>query len=122
MDFQFAKEFDSTDLTAWHAFLMYNEKPVATGRLFPGQGDTYIIGRLAVLPEYRKSGAGRATMEYLLEEARKLGAKKVRLSAQVRAKGFYEKLGFRKTSESPTEDEGVPHLYMEKHVRRFCRR
>ncbi len=109
-------EFDETDAFAWHGILVIGEKAIATARLFPGEGKTYKIGRLAVLPEYRKCGAGRCMMEHLLEEARKLGAEKVRLSAQVQAEGFYRKLGFSKTNEPPTEDEGVPHVYMEKRV------
>ena len=55
--------------------------------------------------------------EKLLLEAerriRGLGGRTIRLSAQVQAAGFYEKLGFLKTSDVYLE-EHCPHQDMEK--------
>lgn len=113
-------EFDDIDQTAWHIVLTSRGKPVGTGRLFvrnPNRPSVFTIGRLAVLREYRKTGAGRLIMEYLEKEAARLGAGMLILCAQVQAQGFYKKCGYRRTLHRPVDDEGVPHVYMEKRIK-----
>ncbi len=113
-------EFDSIDSKAWHVVMTSDGKPVGTGRLFirsPRHPAIFTIGRLSVLPEYRKTGAGRLILEYLEQEAIRLGAKKLVLCAQVRAEGFYKKCGYSRMLRPLTDDEGVPHVYMKKNIR-----
>lgn len=113
-------EFDSIDRSAWHLVLTSGGKPVATGRMFvrnPGCPSVFTIGRLAVLQEYRKTGAGRLMLEYLEREAARLGAGKLILCAQVQAQGFYKKCGYKRVFRPPVDDEGVPHVYMAKRIR-----
>ncbi len=113
-------EFDSIDPKAWHVVMTSGGKPVGTGRLFirnPRHPSVFTIGRLAVLPEYRKTGAGRLILEYLEQEATRLGATKLVLCAQVRAEGFYKKCGYSRMLRPLTDDEGVPHVYMKKNIR-----
>ena len=84
---------------------------VGTGRLEP----TGKIGRVAVLPQYRGTGAGVAIMRRLLELAAERGFDEVYLNAQVSAAGFYERLGFR--ADGPEFDEvGIPHQRMRRAV------
>lgn len=112
-------EFDETDAAAWHILLTDNGSPVATGRLYQKDNrrpKLYTIGRLAVLPEYRKTGSGRRVLSYLEEEACRLGGTRLILCAQVRAKEFYKRCGYRRTFHSPVDDEGVPHIYMFKRL------
>lgn len=110
----FNEEFDTIDNTALHAVAFDKENPVATGRIFPSEQDgTYLLGRLAVMKDYRKSGVGSEMLKFLENEAVKLGAGKIELHAQFRAKGFYEKNGY--TAEGDIFlDESEPHITMTK--------
>ena len=54
-------------------------------------------------------------MEALEEKARSLGAREIHLCAQVRAKGFYESLGYAAYGET-VYDESVPHTMMQKRL------
>jgi predicted GNAT family N-acyltransferase len=71
------------------------------------------IGRLAVLPEWRGQGVGRALLELLLVIASKMGNEEVRLHAQTRVLGFYRKRGFTKTGKEFME-AGIPHIAMKR--------
>jgi len=101
-------EWDGEDERCEHA-LAYapDDTPIGTGRLLP-EGR---IGRLAVLPEWRRQGVGSALLEYFLELARQRGFKEVRLSAQTRAMTFYARHGF-EAHGGEFMDAGIPHVEM----------
>jgi predicted GNAT family N-acyltransferase len=109
-------EWDDLDPVIDHVLVF--ERPVAakrdavgTGRLEP----TGKIGRVAVLPQYRGTGAGVAVMQRLLDLAAERGFHEVYLNAQRSAAGFYERLGFR--ADGPEFDEvGIPHQRMRRAV------
>ena len=71
----------------------YGDRPVGTGRVHVWRGDGHIAW-VAVLPDYRDRGVGWEIMVALLDAARELGARRVTLSAQTHAIGFYRRLGF----------------------------
>jgi len=88
-----------------------NRDAVGTGRLEP----TGKIGRVAVLPSHRGTGAGLALMRSLMNLAAERGFTEVYLNAQLSAAGFYERLGFR--ADGPEFDEvGIPHQRMRRSV------
>ena len=65
----FVDEIDGTDENATHFVVFDGEKPVATCRVFlnsaeKGTDDVYLLGRFAVLHEYRSRHIGA----YLLQE------------------------------------------------------
>ncbi|HET8630406.1 MAG TPA: GNAT family N-acetyltransferase [Thermomicrobiales bacterium] len=68
-------------------------RPVGTGRLHVWRGFGQIAW-VAVLAPERGLGIGWEIMVALLGAAERLGARRVTLSAQTHAIGFYEKLGF----------------------------
>ena len=69
------------------------------------------LGRLAVLPQWRRRGIGALLTRKVVEYARMHGATEVDLNAQTHAIPFYEALGFR--AEGPVfEEAGLPHRYM----------
>lgn len=111
----FHNEFDALDDSAWHIVLSIDNEPAACGRTFakPNAENVYIIGRVAVLPHYRSQGIGRMIMGALETQAQQLGAKKLELSAQLQAAGFYEKLGYQKVGDT-YNDEHCPHITMTK--------
>ena len=79
----------------------------------------YHIGRVAVRKKFRGRALGRAVMEALEREARVRGGEKIVLSAQLRAAGFYERLGYHRVGEVYL-DESCPHIRMEKPLAPSC--
>lgn len=108
----FQNEFDEIDKNALHIVAYYENKPVGTGRMFRSETDgEYIIGRIAVLKDYRKYHIGSTIVKALEEKATELSAKQISLSAQCRVKGFYEKLGFIPIGDT-YYDEYCEHIKM----------
>jgi predicted GNAT family N-acyltransferase len=107
-------EHDRKD--AVHALALWNGVPAGTGRIVLEDPATAKIGRMAVIDDVRGRGVGRALLAFLEEQARARGAKKLVLWAQVQARPFYEKAGYRTVSEEPFDDAGIAHVAMEKHV------
>lgn len=111
----FQQEFDETDSHAWHVLVYDGGTAVATGRLYTEDGDCYLIGRVAVLPAYRGKQIGKLVVTALEEQAKKCDGSWISLSAQCRAAGFYEKLGYSRT-EDLHMDEFCPHITMVKRI------
>jgi predicted GNAT family N-acyltransferase len=103
-----AVDLDGLDEAAAQILVLDNEKPVATGRML---ADGH-IGRIAVLPEYRKLGIGSRIMESFISQARADDFTKVFLGAQVSAVPFYETLGFRRYGEDYME-ANIKHTPMQ---------
>lgn len=112
----FENEFDEWDQQVPHAVLFMDGQAVATGRLLPGeeQGE-FIIGRIAVLQEYRGRHLGAQIMLELEQEARKAGGNVISLSAQCQASGFYRTLGYQEIG-AVYLDESCPHILMSKRL------
>ena len=111
----FQEEFDETDRTAHHGLLWDDGgQPVGVCRFFPGpEPGTWILGRVAVKKALRKTGVGSELIRGMEEAVRKLGGREIQLHAQVRARHFYETLGYQ--AYGPEEpDEGVLHQWMKK--------
>ena len=105
-------EIDGKDKDAYHIFLR-DEHGIAaylrvlkSGVSFPEPA----LGR--ILTTRRGEGLGaKIVSEGIHFAEEKLGAEKIRIEAQVYARGFYEKLGFRQCSE-PFMDDGIEHIEM----------
>ena len=111
----FCEEFDDIDLIAVH-FVAYDEcgTAIATCRIFPAaDGNGFILGRLAVSRECRKSGVGRAIVTAAEAYVREVGGRVLSLHAQSRIAGFYARLGYTAYGVED-EDQGVPHIHMKK--------
>ncbi len=109
----FENEFDSIDAEATHILMKTDDGiPVATCRVFWSDDmDSHVLGRLAVLKEYRGKGIGSDVVREALDYVKSAGGKCLMLHSQCRAAVFYEKLGF--TSFGEVElDEGCPHIWM----------
>ena len=105
-------EHDRTD--AVHALALRDGVPCGTGRFIFEEPGRAKIQRMAVVDDVRGQGIGRALLQFLESEARKRGARSFTLGAQVQARPFYEKAGYRTVSEKPFDDAGIPHVAMEK--------
>lgn len=114
----FAKEFDEKDAIAKHVVL-YNgqNEPVATCRYFSAdEGNVYYIGRFAVLKEFRENDYGTAVLREVEQQIAAVGGAEIRLAAQLRAKGFYEKSGYAAVGKE-FSDENCPHIWMSKKLK-----
>lgn len=111
----FNEEFDTTDGNAKHIIIYNNGKAAAVGRYFTDDGEEYHMGRVAVLKDYRKFGYGKKIMELAESNIKKTGAKRIVLSAQLQAKGFYEKCGYSAIG-SVYLDEHCEHIKMYKNI------
>ena len=101
-------EMDRHDAESRHVLACDAEgKAIGTGRLLP---DGH-IGRMAVLAEWRGRGVGRALIERLLEEAKRIGVVQLVLNAQTSAIGFYRRFGFAEDGPEFVE-AGLPHRTM----------
>ena len=103
-------ECDGRDADAMH-FLATDEvgNPIGVARLLAdGQ-----IGRIAVLPAFRRRGIGRRLLDLALDAARARGDGRVWLHAQMDAQDLYLQAGFRIVGERFME-AGIPHIAMER--------
>lgn len=108
-------EVDDTDPGACHVLARDADgRPAGTGRLYADAADpaTAHIGRMAVRREARAGGCGAAIMQALMNEARRRGFRRVVLSAQTRAQGFYARFGFTPFGDV-YPDCNIPHIDME---------
>jgi predicted GNAT family N-acyltransferase len=111
-------ERDDADATAVHAISRDQAGRVqATGRLLldaagPGRA---VIGRMAADPAARGSGHGTAVLAVLHREAAARGQTEVELHAQVTARGFYERAGYRSVG-AEYEEAGIAHVTMRRRL------
>jgi len=79
-------------------------------------GETYLLGRVAVMPAFRRRGLASVIIAASDEAAREVGAKLVKLHAQEYAHDLYAKQGYTRISDVDYQDEGQPHLWMAKRL------
>ena len=103
-------EWDDEDIEAVHFLACEGDFPIGTARLLAdGQ-----IGRVSVLKDWRGLKVGDALMRAAIEAAEQRGLRVQKLSAQVHAAPFYERLGFRIEGDEYLE-AGIPHVLMVRH-------
>lgn len=103
-----AEEWDDLDADARHLVAYDGDRPLGTARIFVSEGR---IGRVCVLRAARGTGLGAALIRDAMARLRAAGCARAVLGAQVRAMGFYERLGF--VACGPEYDDGgVPHREM----------
>ncbi|MDE6105259.1 MAG: GNAT family N-acetyltransferase [Clostridia bacterium] len=111
----FTQEFDDIDETAVHLVMFDGDVPAATCRIFKGSEQRlYVLGRLAVVKEYRGKQLGLALIKEAESYVKENGGKGIVLLAQQRVKDFYKKAGFEEFGETEY-DEGCPHIRMRKY-------
>jgi len=108
---------DDYDDTAWFVGIYdIDGRAVSTARMiYTSEKDVRLLGKIAVLPEFRKFGFGRIMLTQLERIASDENAKKLCVNAQVQALGFYEKLGYTKSGSRYTE-EGIEMIPVSKDI------
>lgn len=108
----FQDEFDDIDNEAIHFVIFDHHQPIGCARMY-AHHQQMILGRIAVLSEYRHHHIGSQILKALEEHALELGYHEVILSAQVRAVNFYQYNGYMSYGEEYL-DEFCPHIHMKK--------
>ncbi|MED0681311.1 GNAT family N-acetyltransferase [Aneurinibacillus thermoaerophilus] len=109
-------EYDHQSADTLHVLALdENGNAVGTGRLRPYGEGIGKIERVAIVSSCRRSGLGRLLMEKLEAEAKASGYHTLKLNAQVHAKPFYERLGYKAHGETFME-AGIEHIAMIKSV------
>jgi|SoiMethySBSTD1v2_1073268.scaffolds.fasta_scaffold276897_2 predicted GNAT family N-acyltransferase len=103
-------ELDDDDQHAIHFLATISGRVVGTARVVM-HGNNAKIGRMAVLKKYRGKGIGAALLKRSITAARRRGAIKIFLHAQVPVIEFYEKMGFRCIGRV-FDEAGIPHRKM----------
>lgn len=113
----FAQEvdLDDHDNESIHILVYDNNKAIATGRMFKESDDTYHIGRIAVIKNYRGLKIGSLILEVFEKKAKELGAKIVVLGSQIDKTEFYIKNGYQKFGDI-FDDANYPHVMMRKYI------
>ena len=112
----FRNEFDDIDEDdkTKHIVAYKDSEPIGTCRFYKKDGE-YSIGRIAVVKKYRGKGAGAIIVNHAEEKIFEMGGTEISLSAQVKIKSFYEKIGY--VSEGNIYlDEMCPHIRMRKRI------
>ena len=101
------EELDGEDASSQHFLATDGQgRPIGTARLMPsGQ-----VGRMAVLPAWRRRQVGASLLGLAMEAAKRQGLA-VLLHAQVSAQGFYERNGFVASGEVFLEAD-IEHVRM----------
>lgn len=114
---KFSVEFDEIDEPNRAEHFVFRDESgncVAVCRTYTeGDPDEWHIGRIAVAKSLRGKGFGREILAAAESFCRDRGAKRVALSAQVRASAFYEKCGYVAEGEVYF-DEYCEHIRMVK--------
>jgi len=106
------QDLDYDDQTAVHLWLTDGDKVVALCRVCPAGTHMEAVSIGRVITTERGKGYGKQIMLAGIEAARKhFDATRIDIEAQEYAKGFYEQVGFRQSSD-PFILDGIPHIRM----------
>lgn len=106
-------EFDGLDETSTHLLAYWENEAVGTARIRQITPELAKIERVAVLSTHRGRRIGNALMEEAIAYLMSQGIATVKLSSQLHAQAFYEKLGFVPQGEV-FEEAGIPHIDMQR--------
>ena len=106
------QDLDGDDQKSIHLWLTVEDKVVALSRVCPAGTHLKEISIGRVITTERGKGYGKQIMLHAIDAAvEHFGATIIDIEAQEYAKGFYERVGFRQSSDTFILD-GIPHIKM----------
>ena len=106
------QDLDGDDQQSVHLWLTVEDKVVALARVCPAGSHMKEISIGRVITTERGKGYGKQIMLHAIDAAMEhFGATLIVIEAQEYARGFYESVGFRQSSE-PFMLDGIPHIRM----------
>lgn len=108
------REFDAHDGPETKYIVVTDEDfPIATARMYPPDETAVMIGRVVVLPEYRRQGIGTMVVLACEEWAKELGYARAAVESRDNKVDFYLQLGYTVIGE-PTDGDTFRCIRMEK--------
>ena len=89
----------AADPISWHALILMDNKPVASGRIWWQEG-AFWLGDIGVIPSARGLRLGDLALRLLLFKAQSHAAREIRLCCPESVTGFFSRMGFRPDSVS----------------------
>ena len=106
------QDLDGDDQDSIHLWLTLEGKTVAIARVCPAGTHMHEISIGRVVTTKRGQGYGKQIMRHAIEVGIEcFGAERIDIEAQEYAKGFYESVGFKQSSDTFMLD-GIPHIKM----------
>ena len=106
------QDLDGDDQKSIHLWLTVADKVVALARVCPAGTHMKEISIGRVITTERGKGYGKLIMLHAIDAAKEhFNAKLIDIEAQEYAKGFYESVGFKQSSDTFMLD-GIPHIKM----------
>lgn len=110
------QEFDEHDRPDTRYIVVTDRDfPVSTARMYPLDDRSVMIGRVVVLPEYRRQGIGSMTVLECEQWAAELGFTRAVLESRDNKTAFYEQLGYEISGE-PVQGDTFLCIRMEKDI------
>lgn len=109
----FQHEFDEIDEHCIFLTAYVHDQCIGCVRIMDKKEDSAIIGRVAVLRDYRGMQVGKRLILAAEQNMKLRGIKEAYLHAQCTKQSFYEHLGYRAYGEIEM-DEHVAHIWMKK--------
>lgn len=88
--------------------LLYNGAVIGCVAVEKANPDQFYLERLSVLPEYRRRGFGKVLVDYIINQAKSMNAKRISIgiiSKHAELKLWYQRIGF-----VEKETKHFPHL------------
>ena len=99
------REFDEHDTPDTQYIVVTDEDfPIATARMYPAGQASMMIGRVVVLPEYRRRGIGTMVVDACEEWAEEMGCTKTIVESRDNKIDFYKELGYEIRGEAVDGD------------------
>ncbi|MDF2934919.1 MAG: hypothetical protein K0Q90_292 [Paenibacillaceae bacterium] len=109
-------EFDARDGDGTrYVLIMEDHRPIATARLYTDDDGAARIGRVGVAAGSRGLGVGRRVIEEAEAWARELGIRRIIITSQKHAVGFYERLGYSVNPDIVFQSR-IPIVHTEKNL------
>ncbi len=108
------REFDEHDgPDTKYIVVTDNEFPIATARMYPIDQESMMIGRVVVLPDYRRQGIGTMVVDACEQWAEEMNFHKAVVESRDNKLDFYEQLGYEACGE-PVQGDTFCCVRMEK--------
>ncbi len=108
-----ALEIDGLDEECDQFLVYYESRPIGTARVRYLDSNEAKIERMAILKEFRGKNIGSELLKFIMGYLKNKRIKTAVLNAQIHAKKFYGKFGF-KGEDAVFKEAGIDHVEMKK--------
>ena len=109
------REFDEHDTPETkYIVILDGDFPIATARMYPLGDERVMIGRVVVLPEYRRMGIGTRAVSECELWAREQGFETAVVESRENKTEFYHQLGYTETGDPVIEGDTFRCIRMKK--------